>query len=40
MKLEDYVNNYLNIPYDVSKQMFLWAPNEIPVAKNGKIKDW
>jgi len=40
MNLDSYINNYLRIPYDTVNKKFLYGPNDIPVASNGKIKDW
>lgn len=39
-KIDDYVLNFINIPFDKAKKKFLWTPDTIPVASNGKIKDW
>jgi hypothetical protein len=39
-KFEDYLDNFVNLPYDKSNGKFLWTPETIPVASNGNIRDW
>jgi hypothetical protein len=37
---EEYITYFIRVPYHLEKRNYLWNPETIPVASDGKIKNW
>jgi hypothetical protein len=40
MRTNEYIESYMKFPFNFSQKKLLWNDNSIPIASNGKRKDW